>query len=78
MNGFSDDDKELKEKCEMQRRATFYFRDGEYLPYCGICWETKNQAVQVFPSLDNREGSAEWVCPSCKHLYPRARVRGTS
>ena len=62
----------------MKRRATFYFLEGEDLPYCGVCWDIQNQAVQVFPSHFNNEGSAEWVCPSCKQQYAQACVRGMS
>jgi regulator of replication initiation timing len=74
-----DENKELKEslrlKGEMKFQAPFYFREGDETPYCGACFESKTQAVHVVHSYDNKDGSTDWNCPSCKHHYTNVGIR---
>jgi regulator of replication initiation timing len=74
-----DENKEMKEslrlKDELKFQAPFYFREGDDTPYCGVCWESKTQAVHVVHSYDNKDGSTDWLCPSCKHQYTHVGIR---
>ena len=46
-----DEIKELKEtlrlKREMKYKEPFYFVDGDEMPFCPACWESKSQPVHL-------------------------------
>src|SRR5215469_15164064 len=79
----NDENKELKEtlrlKREMKYKEPFYFVDGDDVPFCPACWESKSQPVHLLclgeravkPSLDLSIlqtplfGSESSPCRSC-------------
>jgi hypothetical protein len=78
-NRLRDENKDLKEslrlKAEMKCEPPFYFRDGDATPYCGVCWESKMQAVHVVHQYDNKDGSTDWFCPGCRQHYVNVGIR---
>ena len=74
-----DENRELKEtarlKCEMKYKEPFYFVDGDEIPFCPACWDSKSQPVHLL-CLGEGPVTNRWNCPSCEHLYLVRKGRG--
>src|SRR5499427_6448984 len=61
-----DEIKELKEtlrlKREMKYKEPFYFVDGDDVPFCPACWESKSQPVHL-SCLGEGPLNLRWTCP---------------
>jgi hypothetical protein len=53
---------------EMKHKPPFHFIEGDPIPFCSPCWETKKLQVHVIFSHDN-DHETRWDCPTCKQMF---------
>jgi len=63
----------LRFKGDLVFRTPYYWLDGDPVPHCSGCWESKNLAVHVLkvriPGL-----GPQMQCPSCKYNYGHTAI----
>jgi len=55
-------EKKLRQKTEMIFKKPFYYKDGDDVPHCPTCWETKSQAVHVIDGATQ----GTYICHHCR------------
>ena len=57
-----------REKMHMRPPFNYYFRDGDDVPFCPLCWEKECKAIHLSPPNNfDREISRE--CRACRRTY---------
>lgn len=57
-----------REKMHMRPPFNYYFRDGDDVPFCPVCWENERKAIHLSPP-DSFDGEIRRECRVCRRTY---------
>ena len=66
----------LKLNAQLVFKAPFYYLEGDVMPYCPGCWESRKLAIHLHRVRLPLPMGDCLQCPACKHNY-RARTAGS-
>jgi len=59
----------LNIKENMDWQPPFYFKQGDSMPYCQLCFDSENQTIHlVYSHLADKKGYV-WDCPKCQNKF---------
>jgi hypothetical protein len=58
----------LHEKMHQRPPHSYYFRNGDDVPFCPTCWESEGKAVHL-SAPDQSDYGIRRECPACRQTY---------
>lgn len=59
----------LNIKENMNWQPPFYFKQGDSMPYCQLCFDSENQTIHLVYSHQSAQRDYVWNCPKCSNKY---------
>ncbi len=60
---------ELASKTSLNFESKVYFKEGDNIPFCPYCHDSKDKRIHLVGPSDHTDGSLGWRCPECRNRY---------
>ena len=62
-------EKKISQKESMTLQGSFYYKEGDSLPYCPKCFEKDNLAIHLSNLPQVMVDMGKYQCPNCQNVY---------